>query len=84
MQQEAVEAVAAVGSKMTYGGAGTAVFFGLTAEFWGVICGLIVGIAGLLINQYYKRKADRYREIEHKLRVKWFEQNGVLGDEGEE
>jgi hypothetical protein len=65
MKHEAMEAVAAAGSKMTFGGAGTAVFFGITAEFWGVICGLIVGLAGLGINWYYKAKAHRLLEKEY-------------------
>jgi len=59
---------------MTYGGATASVFFGLTAEFWGVICGLLVGIAGLVINWYYKDKA-------HRLLVKKYEKEGIVEQE---
>jgi hypothetical protein len=43
----------------TAGGSGTAVVFGLTPSEWsvvGVIGGLIVAIAGLLVNIHFKQK----------------------------
>lgn len=65
--QNAVE-IASGGAKMTYGGAGLAVFFGLTAiqiQSLGVIVGILVGIGGLVITaiaKYYERK-DRLQAM---------------------
>lgn len=42
-----------------YGGGGTAVFFGLSSGEWqaiGVLAGVVVGVAGLAVTWYYKRK----------------------------
>jgi hypothetical protein len=66
IQQHATEAAAAAASgakAMTYTGAGTAVYFGLTNGQWsvvGVIGGLILGALGLIVNAgitfYFKRQ----------------------------
>lgn len=44
---------------VAYTGGGTAVAFGLTSGEWqalGVVCGLLVGVAGLIVNVYFKNK----------------------------
>lgn len=41
----------------TYGGSGVAVFFGFTPGEWqiiGIIGGLVIGAAGLLVNAYFQ------------------------------
>ena len=51
----------------TYVGAGGAVFFGLTANEFAAIAGVVIGIVGLLVNAWFKlqhlkiarRKAER-------------------------
>lgn len=43
-------------SAITYGGAGTAVFFGLTANEFAAIGGLTIAFIGLLVNIWYKHQ----------------------------
>ena len=43
-----------VASIATYGGAGSAIFFGLTANEFGAICGVAIGLIGLIANIYFK------------------------------
>lgn len=43
-------------SAITYGGAGTAVFFGLTANEFAAIGGLTIAFIGLLVNVWYKHQ----------------------------
>ena len=40
----------------TYGGAGSAVFFGLTANEFGAICGVAIGFIGLVANIWFKHQ----------------------------
>ena len=52
---EAASAVAAkAASVATYGGAGSAIFFGLTANEFGALCGVVIGFIGLVANIYFK------------------------------
>lgn len=54
---EAASAVAAkAASVATYGGAGSAVFFGLTANEFGAICGVVIGFIGLVANIWFKHQ----------------------------
>jgi hypothetical protein len=49
----------------TYGGGGSALVFGLTPSEWsviGVIGGILIGIAGLIVTAYYKREHFRLAE----------------------
>lgn len=47
---------------VTQTGAYSAVIGGLTANELAAYCGIVIGIAGLLINWYYKAKEDRRAE----------------------
>jgi hypothetical protein len=38
----------------TYGGAGSAIFGGLTANEFAAVAGVVIGVIGLLVNWYYK------------------------------
>ncbi len=63
MEKEALEAAAsAVASKTTYGGAATSVLGWLLSSEFTVVVGIVVAVAGLLVNWYYKAKADRRAE----------------------
>jgi hypothetical protein len=54
---EVATAVAAkAASVATYGGAGSAIFFGLTANEFGALCGVVIGFIGLIANIYFKQK----------------------------
>lgn len=66
-QQQAVDAavdatVVAIASKTTWAGSITAVFGFLTSSGFGVLVGAVIGITGLLIQWYYRRKQDRREE----------------------
>lgn len=54
---EVATAVAAKAANVaTYGGASTAIFFGLTANEFAAICGVVIGVIGLIANIYFKQK----------------------------
>jgi hypothetical protein len=60
MEQHTAEAATALATKAssvaTYGGAGSAIFFGLTANEFGAICGVVIGVIGLVANIYFKHQ----------------------------
>jgi hypothetical protein len=43
-------------SVATYGGAGSAIFFGLSANEFGALCGVIIGFIGLVANIWFKHQ----------------------------
>ena len=54
---EVASAVAAkTASVATYGGAGSAIFFGLSANEFGTLCGVVIGLIGLIANIYFKHQ----------------------------
>lgn len=54
---EAASAVAAKASAVaTYGGAGSAIFFGLTANEFGALAGVVIGVIGLIANIWFKHQ----------------------------
>jgi hypothetical protein len=60
MRDHTTEVATAVAAKAasvaTYGGAGSAIFFGLTANEFGALCGVVIGFIGLIANIYFKQK----------------------------
>ena len=63
VRQEATEAtIAAIGQKAMYSGGTVAFFGGVSANSIAAIGGLIVGIIGLIVTIYYKRRADQRAE----------------------
>lgn len=69
--QIALEAtIAAVGSKATYGGASVTVASWFMSSEFGVLMGMVIGIAGLITNFYFKNKEDKRRQFEHEHRMK--------------
>ena len=73
MKKEAADtidaAMAAVGTKATYAGAGVSgLGWFLSNEFFG-LAGVVIGTFGLLITWYYKHKANKRHEREHELRM---------------
>lgn len=70
MKQEALEAsIAASASKATYGGATTIGIGWLMSNEFAVLVGMVIGLAGFLVNLYYRWKQDRREEAEHKARM---------------
>ena len=46
----------------TYIGGGISAFWGiLTSQEFGILIGMLVGIAGLCLNYYYKKRDDKYK-----------------------
>lgn len=68
--QAAFEAtMATAGSKATYTGASTsAVAWMLSSEF-GILFGILLGLAGFIVNLYYKHKQDKREQAEHERRM---------------
>lgn len=63
MEKEAIEAAtSAIASKSTYGGAAGAVLGWMLSSEFTVVVGVVVAIAGLVVNWYYKAKADKRAE----------------------
>lgn len=58
----------------TYGGSGTAIFGGINANWVAAVGGVLIGIAGLLVNWYF-----RYQHL--KLAREKASQWSPLGDE---
>lgn len=64
--QETLDATAAaVASKVTSGGAGLTVLSWITASNLGVLVGIFIGVAGLLVNMYFKHRQDRRAQLAH-------------------
>jgi len=55
------DAIAAIANKVTYSGAGGAIFFGMTANEFAAIGGLCIAIIGLIVQVTFKLKG--YREL---------------------
>lgn len=70
MRDSATEAtLAAVANKITYASGTTAVIGGFTANEVAAFGGLVVAILGLLVQVYFKLKADRREAELHKHRL---------------
>jgi hypothetical protein len=66
-------AMAAVGSKVTYGGASTSVVSWLLSSEFGILMGILIGLSGLIINWYYRHKEDKRRQEEHERKLRLYE-----------
>lgn len=70
MKNEAAElVVASAASKSTYAGAASMFFGWVASSEAAIVIGMVVGVLGLLINWYYKAKADRRAELLYKARL---------------
>lgn len=50
------EIITKTASTATYGGSGAAVIFGLTANEFAAISGVVIALVGLLVNIYFKHQ----------------------------
>ena len=66
-------ALAALGSKATYGGAGASVAGWILSSEFAVLSGLVLGLAGFLLNWYYRHKADKRAMAEHAAKMGFYE-----------
>lgn len=63
---ETASAVAAKAASIaTYGGASSAIFFGLTANEFGAICGVVIGFIGLVANIWFKHQHLKLAREQH-------------------
>lgn len=70
MQAETVEVtLSAAASKVTYFGSGSAVIGWLFSTEFAAISGIVIALAGLAVNWYYKRESNRREQEVHELRV---------------
>lgn len=69
-QQHVDVSIAALGSKATYAGAGASVAGWLFSSEFGVLAGIVLGVAGLLVNIYFRRLQDRREQREHEARMR--------------
>ena len=65
--------MAAVGSKATYGGASATVASWFLSSEFGMLMGILIGVAGLAINFYYKHKDDKRKQEEHDRKMGMYE-----------
>jgi hypothetical protein len=63
-------AISAAASKVTYAGSASVGIGWLMTNEAAVFFGILIGIGGLLVNWWYKRKADKREEELHSLRIK--------------
>lgn len=65
--------IASLGSKATYTGAGTSILGWLMSSEFGILVGVVVGVAGFAVNWYYKHKQHVREQEEHNRRIGLYE-----------
>jgi hypothetical protein len=71
MDQDHIDvSIAAIASKATYAGAGTTITGWLFSSQFGVLAGIVLGVLGLLVNLYFKRRQDVRDQTEHEARMR--------------
>ena len=60
----------AVGKTAAYGGGASAFVFGLSANEFAALCGIVVGVVGLAVQWYYNRRRDRREQELHAVKLK--------------
>jgi hypothetical protein len=65
-----IDAVGVAAGKVgTYGGGASAFVFGLTANEFAALGGIVVGVLGLLVQWYFNRRRDRREQAEFEARM---------------
>lgn len=59
------ETITSIAAKATYAGAGSAIFFGLTANEFAALGGLCLGFIGLIVNIIFKWLAHQELKAHH-------------------
>lgn len=68
--RDAIDAtVASVASKATGTGSAVTVVGWLTSSNFGMWAGIAIGVGGLIVNWYYRRKADRREAEAHEMHI---------------
>ena len=66
--------IAAGASKTTYACAGISVGGWLVSSEAAVLVGMAIGLAGLIVNWYYRARDDRRAQAEHEARMRQIQQ----------
>lgn len=66
-------AIAAAGSKATNIGAGATVASWFLSSEFGMLMGILIGVAGLTTNFYFKYKDDKRKQEEHDRKMGLYE-----------
>lgn len=66
-------ALAAAGSKVTYAGSGVTITGWLLSSEFAVLLGMLLGLAGFVVNWYYRHKRDKREAAEHRARMGMYE-----------
>ncbi len=69
-QQAADAAIASTASKVTYTGAGMTISGWMLSSEFAVLVGIVLGVAGFIVNWYYRHKEDRRSQAEHEIRMR--------------
>lgn len=64
------QTISGVGHKFTIGGSIWSLFSWLASSQAGVLFGILLGITGLLVNWYFKRRQDEREQREHEARMR--------------
>jgi hypothetical protein len=69
--QQTVDAtIASAASKTTYGGASVTLGGWLVSSEAAVLAGILLGLAGFVVNLYFRSRADAREEAEHRARMR--------------
>lgn len=68
--RDQIDAAGLLAGKVSmYGGAGSALWFGLSAGEFAAVGGLGIGVVGYLTQVYFNRRRDRRETAEHQVRM---------------
>lgn len=65
--------VASTATKVTYTGAGMTISGWFLSSEFAVLMGVIIGVAGFIVNWYYRHKEDRRQQAEHERRMRGYD-----------
>jgi hypothetical protein len=77
MKIEALESgLATIGSRATYTGAGASIVSAAAQIDWGFWGGITLGVVGLIVNWYFKRRTDKREQAYHEALMRKLEEAG--------
>jgi hypothetical protein len=62
--------IAAAGHKATMGGAAASGLSWFLSSEFGVLCGILIGFLGLMVNFWFRRREDKRHQAEHEARMR--------------
>lgn len=74
--------IAAVSSKATYTGAGMTISGWLLSSEAAVLIGIVLGVAGFVVNWVYRHREDQRQQAEHRARMRHLAEAAEAADGG--